>query len=285
MSDTQADPVPAQPKRWPVALLVALITGIASAFISVPISDWAMTALKVSNFEGGRAMGVVCIWAPLAAIVGMVVGFVVSFQIKRPGFAGFALRQGLALAIMVLLIGGVGGLAYATADHPPLIDGKTLALDIEVRVPAKGRSIEDLKTQKFDVAVVVSASDRSYSDLRWSEATQTDEFITVPAWGTLNSSNAGREITAGVEGENRQLFSVMLGAKPTKLDQWSEWTPPRQRFDGSKPAPNDQYLVRYRVRFDSLYSPTPQPYLQEAPVPQEMSTPEELPTPEASVAE
>ena len=269
----------AKPKRWPVALLVGLVTAIASAIICVPIADWAMEALHVSNMEGGRGYAMVCLWIPLSIIVGFAVGFVVSFLVKRGGFAGYAIRQGLALLIITALIAGVGGFAYSTADHPPLIDRKNLALDIEVRVPSKGRSIDELKAAGFSVALVVSASDRDYSDLRWGEATRTDEYITVPAWASLNSRDAGREITAGIEGENRQIFNVMLTASPKKVDEWSEWAPARERFDRSKPSPEDLYFVRYRVRFATEYSPTPPAIPQDSPVPEETPSPEEGSTP------
>ena len=209
-----------------------------------------------------------------------------SFLVKRGGFAGYAIRQGLALLTIAVLIGGAGGLAYEMADHPPLIDGQNLALDIEVRVPTKGRSTEELKAADFTIALVVSASDRSYSVFRWDVSTRTEEFITVPAWATLNSKNAGREITAGIDKENRQTFNVLRTASPKKIDEtWSEWTPPRQRFDGSKPAPDDQYLARYRVRFAAEYSPTPTPAAtpQDSPMPDEASAADKGATPEASV--
>ena len=279
MSDPAAA-VP-QPKRWPVALLVGVISGIVGAAICAPVADWAMQAHHVSNFEGGRGYAVVCLWLPLAFIVSFIVGFVVSLQIKRIGFVGYLLKQVVALVAVALLVAAGGGLGYATADHPPLVDGKNLAIEIEVRVPTKGRSTEDLKKAEFEVALVVSASDRSYSDMRWNEATQSNEFITVPAWANLNSRNAGREITAGVQGESRQVFNVMLRALPPVDDKWSEWAPPRERFDQSKPAPEDQYLVRYRVRFADEYSPTPRPMTeyQPSPSPEDSASPNESSTP------
>ena len=264
MNATEPTGATPKPKRWPVALLVGLITGIAGAVLAVPVSDWAMEAHHVSTMEGGRACAAVGIFAPLAFLVGFATGFVVSLRIKRAGFAGYLICQGISLAIIIAIVFAVSGLGYATADHPPLIDGKNLALEIEVRVPAKGRSIQELQAADFDVALIVSTSDRHYSYLRWSEATKSDEFITVPAWAPLKSRNAGREITAALKGENPQIFSVMRHASPKKIDDewsecWSEWTPPKQRFDGSKPTPEDQYLARYRVRFAKEYAPTPTP--------------------------
>ncbi|MDQ6939931.1 MAG: hypothetical protein M3119_07215 [Verrucomicrobiota bacterium] len=163
------EPATQKPKRWPVALLVGLVNGIAAAVLCTPVADWAMQEHHVSNMEGGRGYAMICLWIPLAFIVGGIVGFVVSLQVKRRDFVGYLLKQGIAIALAVLLVGLGAGISYATADHPPLVDGQNLALQIEVRVPAKGRSIEDLHKADFDIALVVSASDRSYSEMRWAE--------------------------------------------------------------------------------------------------------------------
>ena len=162
-----------------------------------------------------------------------------------------------------------------------MVDGQNLALEIEVRVPAKGRTVADLQKSDFDVALLVSSSDRSYSDMRWAEATESNEFITVPAWSTLNSRNAERQISVGTPTENRQLFYVMRRASPKIDETWSDWATPAQRFDGSKAPPEEQYFVRYRVRFENEYSPTPhptpeytiQPGFEESPSPDESPTP------------
>lgn len=235
-----------------------------------------MQAHHVSSFEGGRAYAVVFIWAPLGFLVGCVTGFAVGMFVRARGFSGYLIKQAVALLAIALIVLAVGGLGYATADHPPLIDGKNLALEIEVRVPAKGRSIEQLQAEDFTVALVVSASDRNYADLRWSESREADGFITVRAWSQLRSRNAGREITAGVRDENRQIFNVMLRASPAQVDEsWTDWAPPRERFDGSKPLPEDQYTVRYRVRFSDEYLPTPAP---ETPDSSDLPASEESPT-------
>lgn len=264
---------PPSGKRWLVGLPIAFVTGLVGAFLAAPVSDWAMRAHHVSSMEGGRACAVVAIWMPLGFFCGFAVGFAVTLLMSGRGFAGYAKRQGIALLITAALVGAVGGIGWATADHPPLIDGQALALDINVRVPRKGRSIEELQASQFDVALVVSASDRNYSEMRWSEAVADEQWVIVPAWAILRSRNAGREITAGLEGESRQIFNVMLPAAPRKIDEtWSDWTAPRQRFDGSKPAPEDQYLARYRVRFAHEYSPTPSPTAVPDDVPEEPSS-------------
>jgi len=226
---------------------VALITGVAGAVLAVPVSDWAMEAHHVSSMEGGRACAAIGIFAPLAFLVGALGGFVLSMWMKGVGFVGYLKRQALSLLTIAALVLAVGGLGYATADHPPLADGKPLALEIEVRVPTKNRSLEELKAARFMIALVVSVSDRNYSNLRWDQARRTEEYMTVPAWAPLLSKNARWQITAHTEGESGQIFDVLLEASPPVGPAWSGWIRPRERFDHSPVAPAEEYQVRYRV--------------------------------------
>lgn len=269
--DSNAQPSPLKPRRWPVALFVAVLNGIAGAALSLPISDRAMQWHHVSAREGERACAAVGLWAPLAFVLSLVAGLLVSLNLAGAGFPGFFKRLLLSLLAMAVLVFGGGAIGYATADHPPLIDGKNLALEIEAKVPAQGRSTADLQKSGFTIALVVSVSDRAYSDMRWNEATQSNESIFVSAWAGMNSSNASRQITAGLENENRQIFDVALPSAPKQVtNEWSDWIPPRQRFDGSKIEEADRYLIRYRVRYAEEYSPTPPPIsVEETPVPNE----------------
>jgi hypothetical protein len=80
----------------------------------------------------------------------------------------------------------------------------------------------------------------------------------------------------GIEGENRQIFDVARAASPKAIDDtWTEWLPPRSLFDGAKPSAEHQYFVRYRVRFETEYSPTPHPSFDT-----EISPSPDEPTPE-----
>ena len=278
--DPSANAVGPKPRRWPIALLVAFVTGLGAAFLAAPISDWAMEAHHVSTREGGRACAVIAIWMPLAFITGFVVGFLVGLRLSGSGFVGYAKRQIVALLIACALVAAAGGLGWAAADHPPTIDGKPLALDIEVRVPRKGRSLDELRAANFDVALVVTTRDRAYSDMRWAESTVTDDALIVRAWAPLQSRNASREITAGDHAGERQYFHVMLRASPNEIQEtWSEWVAPQAELSGKKPAPDEQYMARYRVRPLSEYSPTPFP--SSTPVAEESEAPpvEDSPAP------
>jgi hypothetical protein len=176
----------------------------------------------------------------------------------RPRRWRAALLVGLITAVAGALL--VGLLVYASGDDPPMINGQRISLEMEVRVPAKGLTIEQLRAQDFDLTLVVSASDPNYSDMRWSDARVDGDFIVVPAWTTLNTRTAQRQITAGGRREKRQMFEVALPAAPKRIDDnWSEWKPATKLIDGSQAPPGDEYALRYRVRYTADYSPTPPP--------------------------
>lgn len=240
--------------RWPAALLVACLTAAAGGALGLPVALWAMEILHASRFEGSSDFAVVFLWTPLAMITGLIVGLIVGFSVGGTGFAGFAAREGIALAIMVVLITVAGGIVYAYADHPPRVDGKRIEVEFELRVPTRGRSVEEVKQPNpnapFAIRFMAGDSFTSYARENWGEARRTEEFITVPVRGILQSQDAKREFTAGMSGESWQVFRVPLPPSPDKVEEaWSEWLSPYRRWGGEALAPEDKYGLRYRVRF------------------------------------
>lgn len=113
-----------------------------------------MQAHHVSSMEGGRACATMGIFAPLAFMVGSLAGFGLSLWLPGSGLIGYLKRQGVSLLVIVALVFAVGGIGWGTADHPQLYDGKSLALEIEVQVPTKNQTLEELKAADFHVALV-----------------------------------------------------------------------------------------------------------------------------------
>ncbi len=247
-------PAPEKPRRWPVASLVACVNAVAGGALGLPVALWAMDVLKASRFEGSSDFGVAFIWTPLAIITGFVVGFVVSFFVSRTGFAGFIVRAGIAFSVVAALIAMTGGIAYACADHPPHVDGKQIEVEFELRVPTRGRSIEDVlqpgTNSPFAIRFMAGESFTSYAEERWSDAQRTEKYITILVRGALGSQDAKRVFTAGGSGESWQMFPLLLPPSPDKVTEtWSAWLPPDRRWDGSTVRPEDRYWLRYRVQF------------------------------------
>lgn len=69
---------------------------------------------------------------PLGFICGFTVGLAVSLKLSGHGVLGFLKRLGLSLVITAALVALGGWMGWATANHHPLINDQSLALDIEV---------------------------------------------------------------------------------------------------------------------------------------------------------
>jgi MFS family permease len=117
-------------------IAVAFLTAIAGGIFSVVASLYLTELYHVSNFEGGRRMLIFFALAPLGLLVGFIIGLVVALRSRGTGFGGFAKAQGIALGIAIGLAAVVSGILYLTADHPPKLDGKPIALEFELKIPS-----------------------------------------------------------------------------------------------------------------------------------------------------
>ena len=82
-------------------ILIALLTAVAGAVLSVVASLYLTELYHVSNFEGGRGMLIFFAIAPLGLIVGFIIGLIVALRSRGTGFGGFAKAQGIALGIAI----------------------------------------------------------------------------------------------------------------------------------------------------------------------------------------
>src|SRR5205823_14423159 len=99
-------------------VVIAFLTAVAGAVLSVVGSLYLTELYHVSNFEGGRGMLIFLALAPLGFIVGFIIGLVVALQSGGTGFGGLAKAQAVALGITIGLAAITSGIFYLAADHP-----------------------------------------------------------------------------------------------------------------------------------------------------------------------
>src|SRR5437867_8532962 len=116
-------------------VVIAFLTAIAGAVLSVVASLYLTELYHVSNFEGGRGMLIFFALAPFGLTIGFIIGLIVALRHRGTGFGGFAQAQGIALGIAIALTAIISGVLYLAADHPPELDGKSLALEFELKIP------------------------------------------------------------------------------------------------------------------------------------------------------
>lgn len=141
-------------------VLIALVNGVAGAILGFIGGDLSTRAHNVSNFEGGRAMGIVFLIAPAGFIGAAIIGVIVALKVPEPGMAGYAKARGIGVLLAAGIATAVFGYSIWRAPRPPMIDGQTLNLEFEVRMP-EGRT-----APRPDGEFTVLVTSRGYGDDR-----------------------------------------------------------------------------------------------------------------------
>lgn len=232
-------------------LAIALLTAIAGAILSVVASLYLTQLYHVSNFEGGRGMLIFFALAPLGFVIGLIIGLFVALLSRGIGLAGFAKTQGIALGITIALAAIVSGVLYLAADHPPTLEGKSLALEFELRIPPTLKLPNQPDAQNLHASLYANDSDNRYAVLDYDKIATRGGYIFVPGKASLLSETFNRDVLVSIEGEGgaSQFIKLRLRAKPTKEDEaWSDWMMATQRADLTPVPEPDRIAVRYRVQ-------------------------------------
>jgi MFS family permease len=159
---------------------IAFLTAIAGAVLSVVASLYLTELYHVSNFEGGRGMLIFFALAPLGLIVGFIIGLVVALRSRGTGFGGFAKAQGIALGIAIGLAAIVSGILYLAADHPPKLDGKSLALEFELKIPPALKLPAQPSVQTLHASLYANNRDNRYAELDYKKIATRDGYVLFP---------------------------------------------------------------------------------------------------------
>jgi MFS family permease len=230
---------------------IALLTAIAGTVLSIVASLYLTELYHVSNFEGGRGMLIFFALAPLGFILGLIIGLIVALLIRGTGFSGFAKGQGIALALTISLAAIVSGSLYLAADHPPTLDGKSLALEFEIKIPPTLKLPAEPSVETLHASLYANDRDNRYALLHYDKITTRDGFVFVPGRATLLSQTLNRDLLVSIESEGgaSQFIKLRLRAKPTKDDEvWSDWMTAAERADLSPVPEGERIAVRYRVQ-------------------------------------
>ena len=230
-------------------VLIALINGVAGAILGFIGGELATRAHNVSNFEGGRAMGIVFLIAPAGFIAAAIIGAIVALKIPEPGMAGFAKAQGIALLLAIIVAAAVFGYSIARAPSPPMLDGQALDLQFEVRMP-EGRTVP-ADTDKFSVLMTSRGygDDRRNADLSLDSTLTSEGRVVIPARARLNTSTTQRFLVVNDTGGKYYWFDLPLRAKPRAEDeQWTSWWPEPGKSATSDVNGNGGFQIRYRVQ-------------------------------------
>lgn len=232
-------------------LAIACLTAITGALIALFSSAYLTDLYKVSNFEGGRGMFIIFFFVPLGLLIGFVIGLIVALRSRRPGFAGFTKALGFALASMVVLGSAVTAVAYLAANKPPLISGKLLTLEFELKIPPTIQLPAEPSENNLHASLYANNRDNGYASIDYKAIRREDNSVIVPGTATLMSQSSNRELLASIENApaGTQFISLPLPAAPGKQDKkWSFWVPASKNFDLAPIPEPERIRARYRVR-------------------------------------
>jgi MFS family permease len=232
-------------------ILAAFLTAIAGAVLSVVASVYLTELYRVSDFEGGRGMLIFFALAPLGFIVGFIIGLVVALRSRGSGFSGFAKAQGIVFGVVIGLAAVVSGILYLAADHPPKLDGKSLALEFERKIPSALKVPAQPSEQTLHASLYANNRDNRYAELDYDKIVSRDGYVFIPGKASLLSQTFNRDLFVSIEGEGGagQFVKLKLRAKPRKEDEaWSDWTMATERTDLTSVPEAERIAVRYRVQ-------------------------------------
>ena len=233
--------------RWLRALGIGVITAVIGGALAIYFGDLGTRAHGVSDFEGGRGMLIAFVLLPAGLLCGFIAGLAWGRRAGQ-GAAHFFRDTGLAVATTTALIAGAGGLAWATADHAPTVEGREIELEFEVRIPASSTAPADLKAGGFSANLSTTQSDNRFAELKFDAVRAENDARVLPGVAGLYSRSVERHLLVG--NWPSQVFALKLPAVPTQADfTWSDWIAPFEIADGSAVPAGQAFAVRYRVRF------------------------------------
>jgi MFS family permease len=230
-------------------VLIALVNGLAGAILGFIGGDLSTRAHNVSNFEGGRAMGIVFLIVPAGFVVAAILGVVAALRISEPGFPGYAKAQGVALLAAVLLATVLFGYSIWRAPQPPMLEGRNLSLEFEVRMPA-GRTSPGPE-DKFSVLLTSRGygDDRHNADLRLDSISTSEGRVVIPARAFLYTTTSQRFLVVNDVAGKYYWFDLPLRARPTAADlEWTAWWPAPGQTATVDVNGNGGFQIRYRVQ-------------------------------------
>ena len=236
-----------------IALLSAIVGLVGSGLVALLAVDW----YRITSREGASGFFVVGMGL-VGAFCGGAIGTVVSRLAAAGSAPGFWKALGVSLGVIVGILGVIAGAARLLADVPPEIEGESVWLQVEVRLPDGVPATQGPKPGKD--ALWLGSLRRFLSG---SLGSRQGILFT----GDARPVPGGREVTGFVEvftGRGRPVLDVILdGARvsPYVLSlpgnpgpgqrEWSDWLAVPRR-DGNPPVEPLTYRYRLLKRSDPV---------------------------------
>ncbi len=244
---------------WTSSFFIAALTGVlglvVAGLVTAACSEW----LNVSNREGAAGYLMVAM-ALVGGIAAFVLGLVLSRVIAGMPEPGFFKALGISCGAVVALGGVALGIGWLKADFSPKIDGKDLALAIEVRTPKDFAIPTTADEYGIYASVRVPGSGRhqQHGKLDLQQARQVDGRWIVTAIVPLHTSSSSKVMDVRFSKEHSLTFWLPLRSHPNRSDlEWSNWFDSGWDVGTAEPPPEKKFNLRYKVQLVEPPPPAP----------------------------
>lgn len=214
--------------HWNLVFLAALLTGLLATVCGGIVAGACVSWYRVLSFEGQSGFFVVGL-ALLSGIVGLVVGAVAALVVLKGPGGSFSAAMGWSSGIVAGMTLLVAAVAWLRADIPPRIDGDTLMLEAEMRLP-RGVALPAPEEGYSYVKLFSIAGSKTRShwngDAHLHLAREEDGHWIVPGEVEFYTMKGQRSIAFFLAGGEEHGFFLPLPARPdASFLEWSDWIP------------------------------------------------------------
>jgi len=233
---------------WKIALVVALLTGVVTAVVALPLSLKVTQMHKVSDFQGERASFIAFAIIPAAFVTGVVMGLLGTLLVGATGWPQFWQATGASVLMGQVAIFGVAGWSLLSIPSAPKVAGENLALEVEVHVPLARITEGSREPNQIRLSLYAGPKDNNYATIDRALFREENDHLIVTAVAPLLSKSYSRSLSFHI-GEDLWLAYDLTGlaATPEGDDfEWSALASLRDARIAGGPADSDVRL-RWRV--------------------------------------
>lgn len=240
---------------WPLTLLIALLCALAGGFAYNQLGYAFIQWHRIGN-----AYGYDSYYSALILLGGAFASAALGAASARWLASSVPAALAFGLGASAVVFAAAYGLAYATGDHPPTLDGDTMIIETELMIPPVKLTT---RLKKGSASYVSFRSLNAAGGYRSGEiggfdfpnARTENGRLILPASVFLFTATGSRQLSFQLDDAQVAEFIVPLRAHPSREHlQWSPWSKntdpaqPRFRFRiARKPVPIEAPEVQLPV--------------------------------------
>ncbi|HEY3741426.1 MAG TPA: hypothetical protein VGL53_16355 [Bryobacteraceae bacterium] len=229
---------------WGATIGIGFLTGLIGACAAGYLTYLCIVWLDLSRNDGGD-LGYYIVFIPAGMIAGFVIGAVASRFVP-----GFWAAQGLSTAIVLGICIAIGFVARSYGEVAPEIDGDTLVLDVELKIPRGWQPDNKAKSDRGSNCWLqpMGPGMRLGRMVSGGVSLKNDDGQWIASCGVrLFTSRENRYVRVILGTKTDVTFLLRLPPKPgVAQKQWSDWSNQGFSHETGKPPVTD-YFYRARV--------------------------------------